>query len=112
MSFGRNVVIFGEGGIMGKRWNEREKRKPGMREYVVGMVKYSKDFYVCCVVYIHWMPAVHLARYLIPSLPAYNTIFLYLFLLLSVTLITSGLCAHLCSIRPTAYSITVNWVKA
>src|ERR1700709_177759 len=89
MSFGRNVVIFGEGGIMGKRWNEREKRKPGMREYVVGMVKYSKDFYVCCVVYIHWMPAVHLASYPIPSLPAYNTIFLYLFLLLSVTLITS-----------------------
>jgi hypothetical protein len=39
-----------------ERDGTREKRKPGMREYVVGMVKYSKNFYVCCVVYILQSP--------------------------------------------------------
>jgi hypothetical protein len=56
---------FGGSGIMGRRWNEREKRNPGMRDYVVGIVKYSKDFVVCCT-YILRMPAVHLVSYPIP----------------------------------------------
>jgi hypothetical protein len=55
-------VISGEVTLW-ERDGTREKKEAEHEGILVGMVKYSKDFYVCCVVYILWMPAVYLVSY-------------------------------------------------
>jgi hypothetical protein len=58
-------MISEEAALWEEDGTREKKRNPGMRDYVVGIVKYSKDFVVCCT-YILRMPAVHLVSYPIP----------------------------------------------